>query len=101
MALICVEKDDGEINFEKMVDKLIKYRIFEDDSGRMNLSLQDIQGEIIIVPQFTLAADTKKVIAQALVVGVAQILLRLNLLNLKGCLKVSIQKFKLVYLEQI
>lgn len=60
LALVCVEKDDGEINFEKMVDKLIKYRIFEDDSGRMNLSLQDIQGEIIIVPQFTLAADTKK-----------------------------------------
>lgn len=43
-----------------MADKILKYRIFEDDADKMNLSLTDIDGEIIIVPQFTLAADTKK-----------------------------------------
>lgn len=60
LALVCVEKGDTSQNFAKMADKLLKYRIFEDDAGRMNLSLADIDGEIIIVPQFTLAADTKK-----------------------------------------
>lgn len=60
LALICVEKDDNHVHFNKMVDKILKYRIFEDDAGKMNLSLQDIVGEIILVPQFTLAADTKK-----------------------------------------
>jgi D-tyrosyl-tRNA(Tyr) deacylase len=43
-----------------MADKTLKYRIFEDDAGNMNLSLQDIAGEIILVPQFTLAANTAK-----------------------------------------
>lgn len=60
LALVCVEKDDSIQNFEKMADKILKYRIFEDDAGKMNLSLSDIDGEIILVPQFTLAADTKK-----------------------------------------
>ena len=60
LALVCVEKDDISQNFEKMADKLLKYRIFEDDACKMNLSLADIDGEIILVPQFTLAADTKK-----------------------------------------
>ncbi|GAB4221792.1 MAG: D-aminoacyl-tRNA deacylase [Francisella sp.] len=60
LALVCVEKDDSPQSFEKMINKLIKYRIFEDNEGKMNLSLADINGEIIIVPQFTLAADTKK-----------------------------------------
>ncbi|AIT09635.1 D-tyrosyl-tRNA(Tyr) deacylase [Candidatus Francisella endociliophora] len=60
LALVCVEKDDSTQNFEKMTDKILKYRIFEDDAGKMNLSLTDIEGEIILVPQFTLAADTKK-----------------------------------------
>ena len=60
LALICVEKDDSIVNFNKMADKILKYRIFEDDAGKMNLSLQDIHGEIILVPQFTLAANTSK-----------------------------------------
>ncbi|MEY8673697.1 D-aminoacyl-tRNA deacylase [Francisella philomiragia] len=60
LALVCVENEDTHQNFEKMTDKIIKYRIFEDDVGKMNLSLADINGEIILVPQFTLAADTKK-----------------------------------------
>ncbi|MDE5005020.1 D-aminoacyl-tRNA deacylase, partial [Francisella tularensis subsp. holarctica] len=60
LALVCVEKEDTQHNFEKMADKIIKYRIFEDDAGKMNLSLVDIDAEIILVPLFTLAADTKK-----------------------------------------
>ena len=60
LALVCVEKDDQITTFSKMTDKILKYRIFEDDAGKMNLSLQDIAGEIILVPQFTLAANTSK-----------------------------------------
>jgi D-tyrosyl-tRNA(Tyr) deacylase len=60
VALICIEKDDDITSFNKMADKTLKYRIFEDDAGNMNLSLQDIAGEIILVPQFTLAANTAK-----------------------------------------
>ena len=60
VALICVEKDDAKTNFDKMADKILKYRIFEDDAGKMNLSLQDVCGEIILVPQFTLAANISK-----------------------------------------
>ena len=51
-----------------MADKILKYRIFEDDTDKMNLPLTDIDGEIIIVSQFTLTADIKKVIDQILVV---------------------------------
>ncbi|APC90761.1 MULTISPECIES: D-aminoacyl-tRNA deacylase [Francisella] len=60
LVLVCVEKDDTHQIFEKMADKILKYRIFEDDAGKMNLSLQDISGGIILVPQFTLAANTTK-----------------------------------------
>ena len=60
VALICVEKDDDITSFNKIANKILKYRIFEDDAGKMNLSLQDIAGEIILVPQFTLAANTAK-----------------------------------------
>lgn len=60
LVLVCVEVDDNKVNFEKMINKLSKYRIFEDDVGKMNLSLSDICGEIILVPQFTLAASTSK-----------------------------------------
>ena len=60
LALICVEETDTSTAFNKMTDKILKYRIFEDDAGKMNLSLQDIDGEIILVPQFTLAANTSK-----------------------------------------
>ncbi|ASG67076.1 D-aminoacyl-tRNA deacylase [Francisella halioticida] len=59
LALICVEKEDTYQNFEKMAEKILKYRIFKDGAGKMNLSLRDIQGEIILVPQFTLAANTR------------------------------------------
>ena len=59
LALVCVEKVDTTTSFNKMADKILKYRIFEDDASKMNLSLQDIAGEIILVPQFTLAANTR------------------------------------------
>ena len=59
LALVCVEKEDTHQNFEKMAEKILKYRIFEDEAGKMNLSLRDIQEEIILVPQFTLAANTR------------------------------------------
>lgn len=68
LALVCIENEDTDQNFEKMADKILKYRLFDDYDGKMNLSLTDIYGEIIIVPQFTLAVDTKKVIDQVLVV---------------------------------
>lgn len=60
LALLGVEKLDTEINAQNLITKVINYRIFEDDNQRMNLSLLDMGGEILIVPQFTLPADTKK-----------------------------------------
>lgn len=60
LALVCVEKSDTTINFNKIADKILKYRIFEDGSGKMNLSLLDVVGEIILVPQFTLSSNTSK-----------------------------------------
>ncbi|AJC48379.1 D-tyrosyl-tRNA(Tyr) deacylase [Allofrancisella guangzhouensis] len=60
LALVCVEKEDDSKVFNKITDKILKYRIFEDAADKMNLSLQDICGGIILVPQFTLAANTTK-----------------------------------------
>jgi len=59
LALIGVERGDGEAQVERLVEKVLAYRIFPDDSGKMNLSLLDIKGGLLAVPQFTLAADTK------------------------------------------
>lgn len=60
LALVAVEKEDGEKQIRRMVERLLSYRIFPDQAGKMNLSLNDIQGGLLLVPQFTLAADTKK-----------------------------------------
>lgn len=60
LALVGIEPHDTEINVQKGMDKLLKYRVFSDDAGKMNLSLLDIKGELLMVSQFTLAADTKK-----------------------------------------
>lgn len=60
MALVGIEPHDTQKSVMKLVDKLLKYRIFSDDEGKMNLSLLDIAGELLLVSQFTLAADTGK-----------------------------------------
>jgi len=60
LVLLGVEKLDTEVNAQNLLTKVINYRIFEDDNQRMNLSLLDTEGELLIVPQFTLPADTTK-----------------------------------------
>jgi D-tyrosyl-tRNA(Tyr) deacylase len=58
LALVCAERTDDEGQAEALVTKLLAYRIFPDEQGRMNRSLLDVGGELLVVPQFTLAADT-------------------------------------------
>ena len=58
MVLLCVEKADTEATGQKMLDKILKLRVFYDDAGKMNRSVADVQGGLLIVSQFTLAADT-------------------------------------------
>ncbi len=58
LALVGVEKGDGEAQAGRLAERVLGYRIFPDAAGKMNLSLLDIRGEILVVPQFTLAADT-------------------------------------------
>jgi D-tyrosyl-tRNA(Tyr) deacylase len=58
LALVCAERTDSEAEAAALVAKLLAYRIFPDEQGRMNRSLVDIDGELLAVPQFTLAADT-------------------------------------------
>ena len=60
LALVGLEKDDNETTLAKMLDKLYAYRVFSDTEGKMNLSVKDIDGEVLLVSQFTLAADTQK-----------------------------------------
>ena len=58
LALIGVERGDGEPEATRLAERVLAYRIFADGQGKMNLSLRDIGGELLAVPQFTLAADT-------------------------------------------
>lgn len=60
MALLAVEKGDTEKEAQRLLERILNYRIFPDTTGRMNLSLRDINGGLLLVPQFTLAADTQK-----------------------------------------
>jgi len=60
LALIGVQPTDDEQSTVRLLERLLAYRVFPDDLGRMNRSLQDIQGGLLLVPQFTLAADTRK-----------------------------------------
>lgn len=60
LILLGVEKGDTEENAQKLADKICKLRVFEDENEKMNLSVQDIEGEILVVSQFTLAGDCKK-----------------------------------------
>ena len=59
LALVGVERGDAAAQAERLVERVVGYRIFPDAGGKMNLSLLDIKGELLAVPQFTLAADTR------------------------------------------
>lgn len=60
LVLVGVERGDGEKEAERLLERLLGYRVFPDEAGKMNLSLHDIAGGLLLVPQFTLAADTHK-----------------------------------------
>ena len=60
LVLIGVQTDDDESTARHCVDRLLNYRVFADAEGKMNLSLKDIDGGLLLVPQFTLAANTRK-----------------------------------------
>ena len=60
LAFIGIEKNEHDENVSRLVDKILSYRIFSDEEDKMNLSVQDIKGGLLLVPQFTLAADTQK-----------------------------------------
>jgi D-tyrosyl-tRNA(Tyr) deacylase len=60
LALVGVRRGDTTASGDRLLEKVLTYRIFPDEQGKMNLSLRDIQGELLLVSQFTLAADTRK-----------------------------------------
>ena len=60
LVLLGVEKNDIEEQAKFLADKIVNLRIFEDDTGKMNLSLADVHGEMLVVSQFTLAGDCRK-----------------------------------------
>ncbi|HEV7393333.1 MAG TPA: D-aminoacyl-tRNA deacylase [Burkholderiales bacterium] len=60
LLLIGVEQSDGEREAERLLARLLGYRVFADEACKMNLSVQDVAGGVLLVPQFTLAADTNK-----------------------------------------
>ncbi|QEI05102.1 D-tyrosyl-tRNA(Tyr) deacylase [Pigmentiphaga aceris] len=59
LALVCAERDDTPRDADALLEKMLAYRIFADERGRMNKSLRDVAGNLLLVPQFTLAADTR------------------------------------------
>ena len=60
LALIAVERNDSERQADRLLQRILAYRIFPDDEGRMNLDLRQAGGSLLLVPQFTLAANTRK-----------------------------------------
>ncbi len=60
LLFVGAEKDDAEDSSERLARRVLSYRVFPDDAGKMNLSVLDAGGELLVVPQFTLAADTRK-----------------------------------------
>jgi D-tyrosyl-tRNA(Tyr) deacylase len=59
MVLLCAEREDQPQKADALLGKLLGYRVFPDEAGKMNRSLRDIEGGLLLVPQFTLAADTR------------------------------------------
>jgi D-tyrosyl-tRNA(Tyr) deacylase len=59
LVLVCAERGDDTSSAEKLVDRLLAIRVFADDAGKMNLSVVQMGGSVLLVPQFTLAADTR------------------------------------------
>jgi D-tyrosyl-tRNA(Tyr) deacylase len=59
LVLVCAEKGDTEREADALLAKLLSYRVFADEAGKMNRSVTDVQGGLLLVPQFTLAADTR------------------------------------------
>jgi len=60
MVLVCAERGDSEAEADRLLERVLGYRVFADAAGKMNLSLREVQGGLLLVPQFTLAADTHK-----------------------------------------
>jgi D-tyrosyl-tRNA(Tyr) deacylase len=60
LVLVGVRRDDTERDVARLAERILTYRVFPDEAGRMNLSVRDTGGGVLLVPQFTLAADTKK-----------------------------------------
>ena len=60
LLLLGIEKGDDENTAQKLCDKVLNYRIFADENGKMNLNVQQMQGQLLVVSQFTLVADTQK-----------------------------------------
>ena len=60
LLFIGIEKDDNEARANRLIERFLGYRVFADNDGKMNLSVRDIKGGVLLVPQFTLAADTRK-----------------------------------------
>ncbi|MBQ0725317.1 MAG: D-tyrosyl-tRNA(Tyr) deacylase [Cycloclasticus sp.] len=60
VALVAIEKTDSENDVKQLIERILRYRVFADTNDKMNLSLRDINGGLLLVPQFTLSADTQK-----------------------------------------
>ncbi len=60
LVLFGVERDDDEAKAKRLMERVTTYRVFEDDEGKMNLNVKQVDGKVLVVSQFTLPADTKK-----------------------------------------
>ena len=60
LVLLAVERDDTEAEASRLLKRILRYRVFADSEGRMNKTITDVSGALLLVPQFTLAADTRK-----------------------------------------
>ncbi|MFZ7266406.1 D-aminoacyl-tRNA deacylase [Avibacterium avium] len=60
LVLLGVQKEDDESKADRLLEKVLNYRVFSDEQGKMNLNVQQVKGELLVVSQFTLTADTQK-----------------------------------------